>query len=349
MKAHHGLTFAIVAACSLTFAAGPPPLPKDPGSDALFFAPHEGVAMTMEERLNRTPAKSPALIDTLSGTSIAFEIHYMDAAGVGFLDPGRGEGRREVLREVLAYIDGVLDHAGDCIVRIDTTENSGTTTLASGGTGFLAINGFQPGRALLSILNGHPDGFDGADIFITVNFSANWQDTMAPPGPAQYDLFSVLLHEVTHGLGFLTLATQNGNSFFFNPSDPENSYQTYSFLDYYLYDVPADTFSFSQDAVYQGASFTAGTNTIEARGTNVGDSFGRFPPMHSPAIFSQGSSLSHWQNTTPTPADAVMRPSIGTSTQRRAYLPHELAFLADLGYTLSGAVVLSVGPWTLYE
>lgn len=325
----------------------PPSIPKDPGPDVLFYAPHEGIPMTVEERKARSPEKSPELTETVSGTSINFEIQYMDSPGTGFLDTERGEGRREVVREVLIYIDSVLDHDGDCRVSIDSVSDSGMAGLGNGGTSFIAMNGFQPGRAFLSIQNGWPQGFTNPDVFVTINFIHNWQDTMEPAAAGQYDLYSVLLHEVTHGLGFLTLSRANGESIFYNASDPSNSYETYSFLDVYLYDDPAGRYAFSSEAVYQGESFTAGPDTIFARATNVGETFSPsdFPPMYSPSVFSQGSSLSHWQGSSPIPGDAVMRPTIGTGVMRRAYLPYEKAFLDDLGYTLSEEA--SVEAWLL--
>jgi Ca2+-binding RTX toxin-like protein len=127
-------------------------------------------------------------------------------------------------------------------------ENLGDTTLAQAGTSFTSVGG---GKFQADTILELQDGFDrnGAesDIDIDVNVSSiNGGEFYfggiddAPPPSGKFDLFTVLLHELGHGLGFLSFL-----------GDPETAV--------------FDTFV----SGYPGAPVFTGAHAVAAYGGNV--------------------------------------------------------------------------------
>ena len=155
----------------------------------------------------------------LTTGNMSWAITYGDPGGLGFNDAAEGAARKARLEDVLGYIAGVLnpDPALDVTVTlaVDVSLNDpDDLTLATAGTLFSSNfqNPFRPGFSLLRIMTGSQPFPNSEEIFMQVNFGADWHaGTGAPPGD-KFDLFTVLLHEITHGLGFTTGLRKNGTS-----------------------------------------------------------------------------------------------------------------------------------------
>lgn len=121
------------------------------------------------------------------------------------------------------YID---DSRANITIRVTFTDLSGST-LATGGTDFQFVNSqggldfFEPNTVRELRTGVDPNG-SSPDIRITVDSSRLASNGFhlgapvdgyisSPPG-GQIDLFSVLLHEIGHGLGLLTFLDQNNNN-----------------------------------------------------------------------------------------------------------------------------------------
>jgi Ca2+-binding RTX toxin-like protein len=120
------------------------------------------------------------------------------------------------------YVD---DSRANITIRVSFTDLSGST-LATGGTDFQFVNSsggldfFEPNTVRELRTGVDPNG-SSPDIRITVDSSRLASNGFhlgapvdgyisSPPG-GQIDLFSVLLHEIGHGLGLLTFLDQGGN------------------------------------------------------------------------------------------------------------------------------------------
>lgn len=317
--------------------------------EPIFFAPHMGQPIPASQLPKVSDAARAAAPKAVIKAAPTFNVTYLDGAGVGFNDPTHGTNRKAVMTAVLTYIASQLDETGGiCDVEVTASEFGADGFLAAAGPFYSTVNGFFPGSAFTHITTG-VDPFPGAtpDIQVTVDFGYTWNNDTGPVAPGEYDLYSVLLHEITHGLGILSLTKSNGASQFtdFSPPNNTNTFTTYDAL---LYGISGGTKVWNAGSqAFQLANLTGGDGYIEFRGTNAQSSYPTsvFPRVYTPVSFVSGSSVSHWQFNSPTPSAAVMRHAISANTMNRTYQTFELKALQDLGYTLA---VSGTKDWHLY-
>lgn len=191
---------------------------------------------------------------------------------------------------------------------------------------------------------------------VDFNFnSINWCTTMTTtPSAAQFDLYTVALHEVTHALGFASLINYNGNSLF------GTNYPYYSRYDMFLRKgtTPLITNSgvcslynyqfnsaLSPTVITPGCSASpptgAGTNSTDC--TNSLTYMGNVTvPIYTPICYEAGSSLSHFEDMCYGPPYGndlyfVMCNATGQGVNfmKRFLKPEERTVLCDLGYNVN--------------
>lgn len=143
-------------------------------------------------------------------------------------------------------------------------------------------------------LNGDPNCIAGFRWWLGI-------DSPAPSGTISF--YDTILHEIGHGLGFLTLVDPNGERF-------------RGFNDIYmtrLFDLNRNRFWPGLSDAQRASSARSGSQLVW-RGPNVDIGTDRFTPgktngalrLYAPRRYSQGSSVSHW-DTSLTP-DELMEP-----------------------------------------
>jgi len=207
---------------------------------------------------------------------------------------------------------------------------------------------------------------------LALNFNTNnsipisWCTTLTAPAPnGQYDLYSVVLHEVTHALGFVSLLDQNGKS------KMGVNYKYYSRYDTFLknnastlpiiktsstlsgwYDNAFNT-SLSTTVLRPNCTLTNFENTSTSSDTTLCNDALKYvgsttASVYTPTCYESGSSFSHFEDQLyPTCASPygnnnyfVMsnaQSASATNNTKRYLKPEEKAVLCDIGYSVKSS------------
>jgi hypothetical protein len=179
--------------------------------------------------------------------------------------------------------------------------------------------------ALANALAGKDLDRDNAEIIIQVNSSANWnQRNDDKPRTNEYDLESVILHEVAHGLGFLS--TDVYDKFFgYGSIDQPTPFDAYIQTpdNRRLADIPTPSLELGKTLT--SSLYWIGEN---AKRINGGEKI----KMYTPATYEPGSSVSHLDEATYSKSgiNAVMTPNLDAGEVFHQPGPLLLAMMEDL-------------------
>lgn len=168
---------------------------------------------------------------------------------------------------------------------------------------------------------------NNAEIIIHINSSMAKSFYLGTDGgvsTSQYDLESILIHEIAHGLGFLS--NDSYDTFFgYGSIDQPTPYDAYSELPdgRRLADLPSPSAELGKALV--NTLVWSGKNGIAANG-------GVKPKLYTPNPYSSGSSISHLDEKTFTSSgdNAVMTPNLQAGEVFHAPGPLLLAMMADM-------------------
>jgi hypothetical protein len=179
--------------------------------------------------------------------------------------------------------------------------------------------------ALANALAGKDLDGDNPEMVITVNSLANWyRGGGTGPSKAEYDLQSVIIHEMAHGLGFLSTDSYD-NFFGYGSIDQPTPYDAYVQTGdgRRLSDLPSPSLELGEaltsKLVWSGAKGIAANGGVK-------------PLLYSPKKYEDGSSISHLDEATFDRAgkDAVMSPNLEAGEVFHDPGPLLLAMMQDL-------------------
>ncbi len=205
-----------------------------------------------------------------------------------------------------------------------------------------------------NVLNGTNNFYHGSVSFNFNDPSINWNTNLSINSPSNlYDLYTVILHEVVHSLGFNSFINQNGNSI-----DPFPYYTRYdTFLrtnnniplltigSCSMYDVSFNS-AVSPTVLRPGCTLPNNLNTGVLNNTTCANAIkyvgSSTVPVYTPTCFEQGSSLSHFEDLLyPTCASPygndnyfVLSNVNLLGTTKRYLKPEERNVLCDIGYNV---------------
>lgn len=210
-------------------------------------------------------------------------------------------------------------------------------------------------------------GEDDMNIFI--DNTANWYFGLDGNTPSnRYDLVSVMMHEIVHGLGFMALSDiNNGEGSFgyveqsdiaplvlsFPFPEQQGKYAVYStFIENFSGQELDDTTIFPNPSVALATQFTS--NQLYFNGTNaVLANNNQRVRLYAPATFAFGSSLHHLNESTYPPGNpnSMMTPFIGLGETEHEPGPVALGILQDLGWSVNLDASIdnvSQAPWMVF-
>jgi hypothetical protein len=179
--------------------------------------------------------------------------------------------------------------------------------------------------ALANALAGKDLDGDTPEMIITVNSLADWyRGGGVGPSKSEYDLQSVMLHEMAHGLGFLS--TSNYDEFFgYGSIDQPTPFDAYVQTGdgRRLSDLPSPSLELGE--ALTSKLVWSGANGVAANG-------GVKPLLHSPKKYEDGSSTSHLDENAFDNAgkNAVMSPNLAAGEVFHDPGPLLLAMMQDL-------------------
>lgn len=176
-----------------------------------------------------------------------------------------------------------------------------------------------------------PDGYIQFNFSDALNYNLN---TGSQPSAAQYDFFTVALHEVMHLLGFTSYLNEMGVS--------AASNDVFTSFDGLLFDFNKDPML---TVTASGTSATvskpsAAILTNDQVWVELGPS--QYAPVYSPSSFN-GSSLDHLDNGRSSDGEYVMHPSLNRGEAIKYLHQHEGMILQQIGYQVNMSVATSIG------
>ncbi len=198
--------------------------------------------------------------------------------------------------------------------------SAGPAGLYSGGS--LPPGAWVP-APLVNVLLGYDyNGSGTPELTVNLNSQANWYiGTSGTPSWGQVDLYSVVLHEIGHGLGFLGSGSVHNHT--------PNTTPT-------LEDTP---FVFDQQVTYGGApllNYGDPDALLRSNGLFINLSDTLSNKLYAPSTWKEGSSFSHFDESSypEGSAGALMTPSIGGGEVERTIDAATLGVLARTGWPM---------------
>lgn len=272
-------------------------------------------------------------VPTTGAAQITFTFDYTSGSGFdgSVANPGYySADRRIAIERAGTYFASQFDGRGTVTVKLGTQTSAqmGGSTLAQAGTSFSIVSGTATNGTAFEQATTTTAASSSGQIFMDFNSdqSAWFTNSTSSGNSGQFDMQSVTLHELSHGLGFLSLITTS------NGSGIGGNTTTYSQLDTNLR-VGSGASAPNLLSGTQGSyAFNSGAvSTADLNGTNVyfHGEFAKAANGGNAVQMAGNGDLSHLGAAA---ANAVMLPAISAGTDRRAYQNLELGMMIDSGW-----------------
>lgn len=177
------------------------------------------------------------------------------------------------------------------------------------------------------------------DIVASFNSNFNWYFGTDGNNPSnQFDLVSVVLHELGHGLGFSSTAAidqSNGfGDFGLGTADANYAYDEYLTLG--VNGVPLTSLP---EGIILGDAFESNNVYCNSPSAIIANSNIQ-PKIYAPLSWDSGSSISHWDESTFNTGtiNSLMTPQLAPGESVHNPGPITLGLLQDMGWTICGSI-----------
>lgn len=176
----------------------------------------------------------------------------------------------------------------------------------------------------------------GTHIELNLNSAVTWDFSTTSKAAGTESLYTTMIHEIGHGLGFLSLLNNTTGAYYDGAP---------SIFDYYLAQGSTSLLSMGADynVVNQARIDAATSASVFWTGQYGNDANGTPIKIYAPNPYEAGSSMSHLDFTVNTSESLIMFPSDSESAPNFSYSATELGMWKDLGYN----VVPEPSAWML--
>lgn len=205
--------------------------------------------------------------------------------------------------------------------------SAGPTGLYTGHS--LPTDSYYPAALANTLLNTDVNGA-GAELTVNLNSTPNWYiGTGGSPGGGQIDLYSVVLHEMAHGLGFIG----SGSLYNGGGSGPT--------LDH-------PTFVFDRLVTHNGTpllNLGDPNAVLTSNNLRIGISTALDTKLYAPGGWQEGSSFSHFDEAAHPSgtAGALMTPSLGSQQVERELDAKVVGVMRRIGWPMKVGPVAPTG------
>lgn len=280
-----------------------------------------------------------------SAAAVPVTINYLDGASEGFNDPVLGTARKTAFQYAVNLWAAQVHGTVPVVIEAEFNPLGGSPSAATlGVAGFNSVlrdftgapvSGTWFPMPLANQITGADQDPSNADISAVFNSDVDtpavlsgadfYYGTDSNPG-SNIDFVTVVLHELGHGLGFVTLVDSATGAWFSGFPD---------IFGRQLTRVPGgdfDTMTNAQRlaALTSGQVFWKGPNVVAAHGGQI--------QMFAPNPYQSGSSISHWDPSNF--PNLLMEPSYWGATQS---IDRTKPAFKDMGWSFSG-----VADWSVY-
>ncbi|WP_298136285.1 MopE-related protein [Flavobacterium sp.] len=338
----------------------------------------------LQLKKDRNQQNESRFIDNTCDSGI-FRLHF--TAGSGMIDGEHVDAaaRRAVVCQVFHDISEFLNtplktnglnNRVEIWIRDITTIANFNPNLGGLASGFYSLSQYSNGEIadneIFKTINSGVDSYDnttypimsqsdinisGGDYYhgmVAINPNINWHTnltTLAQIGSV--DLYSVVLHEVTHALGFSSLIDENGNSKF------GANFNCFSRYDTFLIDDQGNhLITTTGCSTMSNYTFTGDVNDLHPNCTDptiiddltdcntairFGNNLTNSIPVYRPACFQGASSLSHFEdycfptnyNIANNNQHFTMSNANSDGSNKRFLQPQERQALCNIGYSMN--------------
>jgi autotransporter-associated beta strand protein len=290
------------------------------------------------------------LLGTTSSAQITWNVTYQDVIinnNSGFDSPTLvngvtlGQLRRDSVTAATQYLNTILDGRGTVNLHFNTSLNQFNGMLASFGPDQLTnINGSFQNGGVYQAARTNIRPFSGEDAGGQFNFAYSWNYANQYTSSSSYDMVTVAIHEIAHGLGFLSFTDSLGRGL---NENPVGSPDIYSGFDRYLQrgngtggGLFNTTITSPNFGSFTGLASTLTNGNDPTTGLFFGGQYAREVyggaiPLYAPSSYQPGSSTSHVNDAAD--VGALMYYSIGPNVVRR-FRRYEIAMLMDVGWNV---------------
>lgn len=293
---------------------------------------------------------TPDVVESYSNAS--FTVNYNPASCTGNVTDWPPDAAA-AMNHVADILDDLLTNNGTIVIAACYEVQEAGTLAAAGpersleacasGDGSLPVANTAYPVALANALCGADQNGASPEISASANSTVNWDfctTNCTWPDTDKFDFVSTMLHELLHGLGWVDNIRQEG-AFDGTP----NIFSRFIACNGATDGVCTDGQRLTELAEGQvlAAALTVGSGKLSFTGANAKAAFaGEFtgaataqgPLLFAPNPYQQGSSISHWDDTSPTNTGRMMNAATGAGPSSRVVDAITLMSLKDLGWSV---------------